>query len=181
MPSPRGRSWRTSIRRALAGELHGRRALNRADRRLVTHVKLHRALEVERAGDHGTLHDEDSRYRVRKRRGLGWLLDVKSALDVRVRAELHAAGDGVDAAADVRSRDPDQAVDVLQTPDHLGAALERDLAVHSVQVAADTRRLSECHGAVDRMQLGRARVRLKKDIAVDGVRTAHDGVLADVH
>src|SRR5579872_6659290 len=176
----RGRSYRTSIRRAFTGELHGRRAFNRADRGLVAHVELHRALEVEGAGDHGASHDDDSRYRVRKQRGPRWLLDVQASLDARVRPELHAARDRSDAAGDMRSRDADQAVDVLETPDHLGAALERELAVHGAHVAADTRRLSQRHRAVDGMYFGCAGMYLEKDVAVDSVRARHDGVLTDM-
>src|SRR5262245_41116338 len=126
----------------IARELVRRRAGNRPDLRRIAHIKIDIAPKLERPVDDRMRPDHDPRILVLAPREPVRTLDEDAAFDMRARADLDVAADGLDATADVRRFERDAPVDVRCLAGDVGAVRELDVPVDGLDRPRDARALA---------------------------------------
>lgn len=173
-----------------------RRANDLTDRRAVADMQFDLAAEFELALHDRARADDDAR-RLAAVEPAARLVDEKAALDARAGADVDVAGDGFDAAADVRGVEVDRAVDVRELAGDVAAAADADAAVDRFDLALDahafadpdaavdradrlhTRAVADLDRAIDRFDVLGARVVADADRTVDGVEVADRTAVLD--
>src|SRR6185312_4978863 len=116
-----------SADRSLAGVTHWGRTDHGPDRRLVAHVELHLALEVQLALHDGAGPDHDARVAGRPEPTLGLRpAHENTALHMRSPFHIDIPSDGLDTPGNVRAVEPDRAVHVRDAAVDFSAVSERE-------------------------------------------------------